>query len=65
MSDLILALALVLAVVALAYSIASYRHSKAAFTIIDNRETRTVVVNTDDGKITVIKEYKHVPISAN
>jgi len=65
MSDLLASVALALAAVALGYAIAAHRHSKAAFTIIENRNTRTVVVNTDDGKITVIKEFKNDPISTD
>lgn len=36
----------------------SYKNSKAAFHIIRNRNTRTVTVDMNDGKVTVIKEYR-------
>lgn len=59
MHDFILGLTMVMSLVALVLSYRAYKRVTAAFHIVNNRATRTVTVDMNDNKITVIKEYKN------
>lgn len=43
-------------IAALVLSWRAYKRSKQAFNIISNRKTRTVTVDMQDGRVTIIKE---------
>lgn len=42
----------------------TYKKVKRVFHIVTHRNTRTVTVDMQDGKITVIKEYKNDVVDA-
>lgn len=60
MHDFMTGFAFVCSIVAMVLAYMTHRKVKQTFYIINNRNTRTVTVNHDDGNITVVKEYKNV-----
>lgn len=57
-NDVLVGLTFCMSCLALAFAWSAHKHTKAAFHIIRNRATRTVTVDMNDGKVTVVKEYK-------
>lgn len=56
MHDFMVGFAFCVSLIALGLSWRAYRKVTAAFHTITNRATRTVTVDMQDGKVTVIKE---------
>ena len=59
MSDFMVGFAFCASIASLVVAILAYKRCKAAFHIIQNRNTRTVTVDMQDGKVTIIKEFKN------
>jgi poly(3-hydroxybutyrate) depolymerase len=59
MNDFMVGFAFCASIAALVLAWRAKRKIDSVFSIIENRATRTVTVNTDDGKITIIKEFKN------
>lgn len=57
--ELSIGISFVASIGALVYAYRAYSLAKKSFYIINNRNTRTVTVDMQDGKVTVIKEYKN------
>lgn len=66
MTDFMVGFAFCASLIALGLSWRAYRKVTTAFHTITNRATRTVTVDMQDGKVTVIKErINDRPIDAN
>lgn len=64
MRDFMVGLAFVASLGAFGLSWYTARKVRAIFHLINNRATRTVTVDMQDGKVTVIKEFKNGVVDA-